>query len=329
MEGNKPKNKRTEGVAGGTLVRSESARRVLFVLFLLLCCMPFIAPPYALALGLFFALAVGNPVPQRSARATKVLLQISVVGLGFGMNLHAVVDAGSSGFVYAAVTIIGTLILGFGLGRLLRIRSNTSALISCGTAICGGSAIAAVGPVLDATSEEMGVSLGTVFVLNAVALFVFPIVGEFYGLSQGQFGLWAAIAIHDTSSVVGAAASYGIEALEIATTVKLTRALWIVPLVLFLSALQRGKRGMVKIPWFILLFVLASAIHTWLGGAISPDVFPMLVSIAKQGMTVTLFLIGAGLSRTVIRGLGLRPFLQGVALWLIVSILSLWAVVSF
>ena len=202
--------------SGGPLRLKPSVRRFLFFLLLLLCSLPFISPPIALAVGILFALLIGNPYARESGRWTKRLLQASVVGLGFGMNLQGVAEAGSSGFLFAAVTIIGTLLLGLGLGRLLRTRSNTSTLISSGTAICGGSAIAAVGPVIDASSDEMSVSLGIVFVLNAVALFLFPAIGHLFGLSQPEFGLWAAVAIHDTSSVVGAASAYGTEALDIA-----------------------------------------------------------------------------------------------------------------
>ncbi|MGE3801109.1 MAG: YeiH family protein [Candidatus Kapaibacterium sp.] len=310
-------------------MKSAGFRRFSFFALLLLCCLPFISPPIALAVGILFALLVGSPYAKQSGKWTKKLLQASVVGLGFGMNLGTVAEAGSSGFLFAAVTIVGTLLAGFALGRILRTQSNTSTLISCGTAICGGSAIAAVGPVIDASSDEMSVSLGTVFILNAVALFIFPAIGHFLSLSQGDFGIWSAIAIHDTSSVVGAASSYGTEALSIATTVKLTRALWIVPLVFFISLIQRERKGKITIPWFILLFVVASALRTWLGEYVSPEIFGGIVSVARQGMTLTLFLIGSSLSLATIKSLGFRPFLQGVLLWFVVSLLSLWGVLSF
>ncbi len=315
--------------SGGPLRLKPSVRRFLFFLLLLLCSLPFISPPIALAVGILFALLIGNPYARESGRWTKRLLQASVVGLGFGMNLQGVAEAGSSGFLFAAVTIIGTLLLGLGLGRLLRTRSNTSTLISSGTAICGGSAIAAVGPVIDASSDEMSVSLGIVFVLNAVALFLFPAIGHLFGLSQPEFGLWAAVAIHDTSSVVGAASAYGTEALDIAVTVKLTRALWIVPLVLLFSMIRRERKGKITIPWFILLFVVASALRTLSGESIDPAVFNGITAVARQGMTVTLFLIGAGLSLGTIRELGLRPFVQGVLLWVVISVLSFVAVRGF
>ena len=298
----------------------------LFAVCILFCLTPWASPPIALALGLALALTVGNPFAARTGKATKVLLQTSVVLLGFGMNLQKVVEAGRTGILFTLATIAGTLLLGFLAGRLLRVPGGTAHLISSGTAICGGSAIAAVGPVIGATDEEMSVSLGTVFILNSIALFVFPIIGHTVGLTQTQFGVWAAIAIHDTSSVVGAAAKYGAEALQIATTVKLTRALWIVPLTLATAVFFKRKTARITIPWFILLFVIASIVRTYTPA--HPALWDALVRIARIGLTVTLFLIGAGLSRKSLAAVGARPLILGVLLWIAISAVGLWAVTA-
>lgn len=240
------------------------------------------------------------------------------------MNLQNVVDAGRTGLAFTIATIVGTLLLGYFLGRAMRVNRTTAHLISTGTAICGGSAIAAVGPVLDATDEEMSVSLGTVFILNSIALFLFPAIGHALAMTQAQFGMWAAISIHDTSSVVGAAARYGSEALQIATTVKLTRALWIVPVTIGTALLFRKKSTRVAMPWFIAFFVVASFIRTYVP---APEwLWSGIVLLAKIGMTVTLFLIGAGLSRKSLAAVGVRPLVLGVSLWIVISIVSLWAV---
>ncbi|HEX7154530.1 MAG TPA: putative sulfate exporter family transporter [Thermoanaerobaculia bacterium] len=295
-----------------------------FLAAILFCLTPWASPPLALALGLALALTIGNPFAGRTAKATKVLLQVSVVGLGFGMHLGKVVEAGRTGIVFTIATIAATLLLGALLGYALRIERTTSHLISSGTAICGGSAIAAVGPVLGASDEEMSVSLGTVFVLNAVALFLFPPLGKHFALTQTQFGVWAAIAIHDTSSVVGAAARYGAEALQVATTVKLTRALWIVPLTLVTALLFRRKSTRVVIPWFILFFLLASVVRTYVPAP--AVIWETLVQLARVGLTVTLFLIGAGLSRKSLAAVGVRPLILGVLLWIAISVAGLIAV---
>lgn len=294
---------------------------------LLLCFTPLVSPPIALAAGIILALALGNPFTKHSSRFTKFLLQASVVGLGFGMNLGKVIEAGKDGFIITAVSISVTLLLGYIIGRWLLINRNSSHLISSGTAICGGSAIAAVGPVLNADDKEMSVALGTVFVLNAVALFIFPIIGHFFNLSQTQFGLWAAIAIHDTSSVVGAAAKYGEKSLEIATIVKLTRALWIIPVTLFTAFIFKNKGKKITIPYFIFLFVLASVLRTYLKPV--ADISVPLVDAAKIGLTITLFLIGAGLSGETLKTVGIKPMLQGVILWIIVASASLWVIIKF
>jgi len=297
--------------------------RVLFLLCALLCVTPLIGPPSALALGLIFGLTLGNPYRVETRKLSRVLLQASVVGLGFGMNLNQVVHAGRSGFVYTAVGIAFALALGMFLGYALRVERTAAFLIATGTAICGGSAIAAVAPIAGANDEEISVSLGTVFVLNSVALLTFPWIGAAVHLDQTQFGLWAALAIHDTSSVVGAAAKYGTLALAIATTVKLARALWIVPLALG-TAVAKGKRARIQWPWFIAFFLLAAVANSYL--TIGAPIYPFLARGGRVGLTVTLFLIGSGISRATLKQVGVRPLLQGVLLWLAVAVASLWAI---
>jgi uncharacterized integral membrane protein (TIGR00698 family) len=295
--------------------------RLLFGLGILFCLSPLASPPVALLLGIALALSVGNPFKKISSRVMKYLLQFSVVGLGFGMNFSQVVKAGRQGVGFTAVSICGTLLLGYGLGRWMKINRRTSFLISSGTAICGGSAIAAIGPVIGADEEEMSVALGTIFILNAVALFIFPVIGHHFQLSQAQFGLWSAIAIHDTSSVVGAAVKYGAEAVNVATTVKLTRALWIIPLTLVASLFFKHKSAKVTIPYFVFFFVLAS-----ITVSLTPSLrwfYAEIVHEAKTGLTVTLFLIGAGLSRQTLASVGMRPVLKGVLLWAVIAVTSL------
>ena len=302
----------------------HDVRTVFFLTLAAACLSGWIAPPLALALGLAFALTVGNPLPRLTQKSTKILLQASVVGLGFGMNLAMLWSAGRTGIGFTIGTITGTLLLGWCVGRLLRVESQTSTLVSCGTAICGGSAIAAVAGVLRADSRAVSVALGTVFVLNAVALFLFPPLGHWLGLTQHQFGVWSAIAIHDTSSVVGAAAKYGDEALRVATTVKLVRALWIVPLALGLALVIGRKGAKIAWPWFILFFVAAACVRTWLPQG--EAAYGALVKLARLGLTLTLFLIGAQLSREALRTVGWRALLQGVILWIAVSLTGLLAV---
>jgi uncharacterized integral membrane protein (TIGR00698 family) len=295
-------------------------QRIVFLLCLLVSASGFVSPPVALAIGLVFGLALPHPFSRASRKLSKFLLQASVVGLGFGMNLHQVVHAGRSGFVYTLLGISFALLAGMGLGALLSVPRVPAFLISTGTAICGGSAIAAVGPITQASDEEMAVALGTVFVLNSAALLIFPIIGAALKLTQMQFGLWAALAIHDTSSVVGAAAKYGAEALAIATTVKLARALWIAPLSLA-TAMVRGARAKIQWPWFIALFCLAAVCNTYL--PTGANAYALAVKLAKIGLTVTLFLIGSGISVATIKRVGHRPLLLGIILWLLVSLVSL------
>lgn len=310
-----------------------SWQKLVFVLLVIFCLSPWGSPPIALALGLILTFTIGNPFPQSNGKPTRLLLQASVVLLGFGMDLGAVYRAGKDGILFTIATIFGTLVLGYFVGKLLKVEDKTSSLISSGTAICGGSAIAAVGPAIDAGSEEMSVSLGTVFILNSAALLLFPVVGRGLGMTEEQFGIWSAIAIHDTSSVVGAAQAYGSQALAIATTVKLARALWIAPIALMFLFVYRGRNGdntaKIAFPWFILLFVAAAAVRTYAPSFVLPSIFDSLVNLAKAGMTVTLFLIGASLSRKTLKAVGVRPLLQGVILWIIVSLVALAAVMEF
>lgn len=295
--------------------------KILFIILFVFCLMPFITPAVALFLGLAFALTAGQPFPVFSKKASKYLLQFSVVGLGFGMNLYDSLRTGKEGMLFTVVSVVSVLVIGYYVGKKLMIDRKTAYLISAGTAICGGSAIAAVAPVLKADDNEISVSMGTIFILNAVALFIFPPIGHLLDMTQEQFGLWAAIAIHDTSSVVGAGAAYGEKALEVATMVKLTRALWIIPVAFVTTLLFKQKESKITIPWFILFFVLAMVANTFL--SIPAVISSSLVWIAKKGLTVTLFLIGAGLSRKVIKHVGVRPMVQGVILWAFIGVLSL------
>jgi len=297
--------------------------KLLFLAGLLFCLTPWASPPIALVAGLAFGAVATHPYPGESRQVSKYLLQAAVVGLGFGMNLQQVLRAGRSGFVYTAVGIAFALMVGTLLGRLVAVRPRPSFLISTGTAICGGSAIAAIGPVVGANEDEMSVSLGTIFLLNSVALLTFPFIGSSLKLSQSQFGLWAALAIHDTSSVVGACAKYGGAALAIGTTVKLARALWIVPVTLG-TAVAKGSKTRIQWPWFILFFCLAAVANTYLFPG--SRFYHQLSSLGKLMLIFTLFLIGATLSPAALRRVGPRPLLQGVLLWIVVAVISLVAI---
>ena len=285
-----------------------------------------VTPPVALFLGLAFALICGQAYPKFNKKISKYLLQYSVVGLGFGMNLQASLQSGKEGMTFTVISVVGTMLIGWVIGRkMLKVDRDTSYLISSGTAICGGSAIAAVGPVLKAKDTEMSVALGTIFILNAIALFIFPAIGHALDMDQQQFGTWAAIAIHDTSSVVGAGAAYGEEALQVATTIKLTRALWIIPLAFATSFIFKSKGQKISIPWFIFFFVLAMVFNTYvlslsetgatIGSAIN--------GFARKSLTITLFFIGASLSRDVLKAVGIKPLVQGVLLWIVISLSTL------
>jgi uncharacterized integral membrane protein (TIGR00698 family) len=297
--------------------------KILFILGILFAASGFVSPPIALAMGLVFGLSVAHPFSLESKKLSRYLLQASVVGLGFGMNLHEVLHAGRSGFLYTFLGISFAMLMGMTLGQMFKVQRRSAFLISTGTAICGGSAIAAVGPICHATNDEMAVSLGTVFVLNSVALLTFPFIGAALKLSQTQFGLWAALAIHDTSSVVGAAAKYGAEALAVGTTVKLARALWIVPLSL-VTAMIKHSKAKIQWPWFIAFFCLAAICNTYL--VAGKPVYGLLFRAGRLGLTVTLFLIGSGISIATLKEVGHKPLLQGIALWLLVSVVSLWLI---
>ena len=297
--------------------------KLLFLVGLTFCLTPWASPPLALLAGLIFGAIATHPYPNESRHASKLMLQIAVVGLGFGMNLQEVLKAGKSGFLYTALSITFAMVLGILLGKLMDVCPRSAFLISTGTAICGGSAIAAVGPITGATEDEMSVSLGTVFVLNSIALLTFPTIGLWLKLSQSQFGLWAALAIHDTSSVVGASAKYGAVALAVGTTVKLARALWIVPMSVGTAAVK-GSKSRIQWPWFILFFCLAAVANTYFYHGSS--VYQFLSGAGKVILIVTLFLIGASLSPAALRKVGPRPLIQGILLWVVVAVTSLAAI---
>ena len=303
--------------------------RILFIVLLLVTLLPQVTPAIALFMGLALALVAGQAYPKFAKKTSKYLLQASVVGLGFGMNLHESLASGKEGMLFTIVSVAAVMIIGFFVGKWLRVDRKTAYLISSGTAICGGSAIAAVAPVVKADDNQMSVSLGTTFVLNAIALFIFPPIGHWLGMTQEQFGEWAAIAIHDTSSVVGAGEAFdrsyfpGAEgkALQIATLIKCTRALWIIPLALITTLIFKEKNSKIYIPWFIFLFVLAMVANTYI--ALPTQLTGSLVWLAKKGLTVTLFLIGSGLSVDVLRSVGIKPMVQGILLWIVIALLSL------
>lgn len=298
-------------------------KKALFLAAAVFSCLPFCSPPIALGLGLIFGLLGANAWPAKTHRISRELLKLSVIGLGFGMNLRSVLQTGEISFVYTALGIAGALALGFFLGKRLSVPRNATFLIAAGTSICGGSAIAAVRSVLDADEEETAVSLTTIFVLNSIALILFPLIGHAAGLSERQFGLWSALAIHDTSSVVGAGMKYGPIALAVGTTVKLVRALWIVPVTLLAAMLLRGGTGQVKTkwPWFILFFLLAAWVRSLFPAA--DPIWDGIASLARIGFCLTLFLIGAGLSRSGLKNLGWRPLALGISLWVIIASTSL------
>ena len=298
--------------------------KILFLALVALSFSPLISPPIALLLGILFVNIFGKVLETDAF--VKKLLQYSIVGLGFGINLNTAIEAGSQGFLFTITTIILVMVLGLVLAKIFRIDKTIAQLISAGTAICGGSAIAAVSPILKANSKQTSVALGIVFVLNAVALFIFPEIGHFFNLSQNQFGIWSAIAIHDTSSVVGASSKYGSEALQIATTVKLARALWIIPLAFIISIFTKSE-GKIKIPYFIGYFVLAILAGTYL--PFLKNFNHYISEFSRDLLKVALFLIGAGLSFQNLKNIGLKPLLLGIILWLLVSSISLYAVLEF
>lgn len=300
--------------------------KTIFILLTILCLTPLISAPVALVMGFLLSLFFGNPFELTTQKLISKLLQISVVGLGFGMNAFSALKAGKEGFLFTVVSIVSVLVLGFIFTRVLKIEKITGYLIAAGTAICGGSAIAAVSPIVKAKPNQISVALAVVFTLNSIALIIFPIIGHLLVLSQQDFGLWCAIAIHDTSSVVGAASKYGAQALEVATTVKLARALWIIPLSFFAVMIFKNKETKIKTPWFIGYFIIAILLNTYV--PFIQTISPYIVIIAKAGLTLTLFLIGAGLTLKVLKNVGTKPLLLAVLLWVIISVGSLWFIIN-
>lgn len=301
--------------------------KLLFIILGLLCLTPLISSPLALALGFITAIAIGNPFEKQLHGAIHLLLQISIVGLGFGLQIDEALAAGKTGFSITAVSISVLLILGYVFGKIFKLENSLSYLISVGTAICGGSAIAAVSPIIKSDTRQISLSLAIIFTLNSIALFIYPVIGHFLELTQEQFGLWCAIGIHDTSSVVGAASKYGNEALKIATTVKLARALWIIPVSLFSMFWFKNQTSKIKIPWFIGLFVLAILLNSYFP-VLNPFT-PVVTQIAKAGLTLTLFLIGSTLTLKTLKTIGSKPLLFAVILWSIISIGSLYFITHF
>ena len=306
-------------------------QKALFFLLVIFILSPWGSPVYALALGLAMALTIGNPFPSLTGKPAKYLLQISVAMLGFGIDLSSVYRAGKDGIGFIAFVVFGALIFGYLIGKALKVSPRVRTLVSSGTAICGGSAIAAIGPAIKAENDEMTVSLGTIFILNAIALFIFPIIGHSLELSPQQFGLWAAVAIQDTSSVVGAATAFGGDSLAVATTVKLARTLFIIPLAIALAFYHReeGSKSKVTLPWFIFFFLGAAAVRTYGSSILYPSLLDSFVNLAKAGLAVTLFLIGLSLSLATLRSVGWRPFALGTILWLIVASATLFGVLRF
>ncbi|QSW89124.1 putative sulfate exporter family transporter [Flavobacterium endoglycinae] len=319
--------KTSQHVASQLFEINHYLQRAIFIVILLLCFASIISPPVALLIGVVMVNVFGNPFIEFNHKAITFLLQFSVVGLGFGMNASNAFSAGKEGFVLTIASIFSTLIFGFLLGKWLKTEKNTSHLISCGTAICGGSAIAAISPVIKSNENQTSIALGVIFILNSIALFAFPFIGHQLGLSQKDFGIWCAIAIHDTSSVVGAANKYGAEALQIATTVKLARALWIIPISLLTAVIFKNKSSKIKIPYFIGLFILAMLLNSYVPKV---SVFaPYVVNVAKIGLTITLFLIGATLNINTLKSVGVKPLLQGIFLWIFIAALALVSILYF
>ena len=306
------------------MFQNKNSLKILFIILAALCFSPVVSPPIALFLGIIFVNIFGQVF--NADKIIKIVLQVSIIGLGFGINLKQALQAGSEGFLFTVFSITLIVVLGIALGYIFRIDKIITQLISFGTAICGGSAIAAIAPILKADGKQTSVSLGIIFLLNALALFIFPEIGQYFHLSQNQFGIWSAIAIHDTSSVVGAASKYGHEALQTATTVKLARALWIIPISFMLSFLNKSG-GKVKIPYFIGFFILAILVNSYFPAI--KEVTNYVVDFSKSSLKVALFLIGTGLSFQNLKNIGIKPLLLGIILWVVISVISLFAVLEF
>ncbi|WP_419868137.1 YeiH family protein [Chryseobacterium sp. CT-SW4] len=308
-------------------LRNETVKKLLFFLLAALCVSPFISSPLALASGFFIAVFIGNPFEKHLHRYIHLLLQVSIVGLGFSLQLDEAMQAGKTGFQLTIVSILSVMVLGYLLGKLFRIEKPLSYLISAGTAICGGSAIAAVSPIIKPDNKQISLALAIVFTLNSMALFIYPALGHAFHLSQEQFGLWCAVGIHDTSSVVGAANKYGNEALHVATTVKLARALWIIPVSVFTMFIFKTKGSSIKIPWFIGLFILAILAGTYI--PFFHTLGQPIASISKSGLNLTLFLIGSTLSLSTLQSINFRSLAFAVILWIAISIGSLLYIIRY
>jgi uncharacterized integral membrane protein (TIGR00698 family) len=308
-------------------ILNEKSKKLIFISLAVICLTPLVSSPIALLLGFILAVCIGNPFEKNLHQYIHLLLQISIVGLGFGLKLNEALEAGKSGLILTVISIFTVMILGYFIGKFLKLERPLSYLISVGTAICGGSAIAATSPIIKPNTKQISLALAIVFTLNSIALFIYPMIGHFLHLSQEQFGLWCAVGIHDTSSVVGAASKYGNEALKIATTVKLARALWIIPVSLITMFIFKNKDSKIKIPWFIGYFILAILLNTY---------FPFfdqfssgITLLAKSGLNLTLFFIGSTLSIQTLKTIGLKPLALAIFLWGFISVGSLLFILNF
>jgi len=295
--------------------------KVVFIITTLFCLISDISSWMALLAGIIFSFILGHPYPKLSQKAINIFLKIAVVGFGFGINIHDAISISTKSIWLTAGSILLIMVSGYLIAKLLELNKGEGHLITSGTAICGGSAIAAIAPITGASNQEISVSLGVVFLLNSIALLIFPPIGHFLNLSEFQFGMWSAIAIHDTSSVIGAAHSYGQESLKVATTVKMARVLWIIPISIYSIFLFKSKNTKIKIPWFILLFILATILNSYF--PIHQDLQGYIASSSNSLLIVTLFLIGMSLSIERIRASGWKVLIFGVSLWVITAVFSL------
>ncbi|MCE3076056.1 YeiH family protein [Chryseobacterium gwangjuense] len=308
-------------------IQNEITRKIVFIVLAVLCLTPLVSSPIALASGFALVVFIGNPFEKHLHQYIHLLLQISIVGLGFELKLDEALEAGKSGLILTIISICTVMILGYFLGKFFKLERPLSYLISVGTAICGGSAIAATSPIIKPNTKQISLALAIVFTLNSIALFVYPMIGHFLNLSQEEFGLWCAIGIHDTSSVVGAASKYGNEALKIATTVKLARALWIIPVSLITMFIFKSKESKIKIPWFIGYFILAILLNTYF--PIFDQFSSGITVAAKSGLNLTLFFIGSTLSIQTLKTIGFKPLALAVFLWVFISVGSLFFILNF
>lgn len=310
-----------------SFISNERSKKIIFILLAVVCLTPIVSSPVALLLGFVLAVFLGNPFEKTLHQYIHLLLQISIVGLGFGLKLDEALEAGKSGLILTVISIFTVMILGYFAGKFLKLERPLSYLISVGTAICGGSAIAATSPIIKPSTKQISLALAIVFTLNSVALFIYPPIGHLLNLTQEQFGLWCAVGIHDTSSVVGAAGKYGNEALKIATTVKLARALWIIPVSVITMFIFKSKESKVKVPWFIGYFIVAILLNTYF------PFFSQLSSVitvgAKAGLNLTLFFIGSTLSVQTLKTIGFKPLALAVFLWIFISTGSLLYILNF